>query len=273
MVFGASTQEMTHPGRTRTSTIPSGRCCAPTRTGPSKGTRATAGWPGIDSKSGFRLGWIISPSIYPRYTPAMRYSPMEGSLGHTAPCRPRPCPSKVGKTSASMRSQCGYERPEKSRLHCGFGTGRFGRGTIRTAAAFTADPARIMTLLNERLQGRGLVTCVPLRIDRDGSVILINAGHLPPYLNGTDLPIEGALPLGAVPGIDFSVLRFQLAEGDSLMLMSDGIAEAQNAAGQLFGFERIAEMLRQHTTAAGLATAAQAFGQEDDITVLTVARM
>jgi sigma-B regulation protein RsbU (phosphoserine phosphatase) len=146
-------------------------------------------------------------------------------------------------------------------------------GAIRTAAAFTADPARIMTLLNERLQGRGLVTCLALRIDRDGSVILINAGHLPPYLNGTDLPIEGALPLGAVPGIDFSVLRFQLAEGDSLMLMSDGIAEAQNAAGQLFGFERIAQMLHQHTTAAGLATAAQAFGQEDDITVLTVARM
>ncbi len=57
------------------------------------------------------------------------------------------------------------------------------------------------------------------------------------------------------------------------MVMSDGVAEAQDAEGHLFGFERIGEMLSQHVTAAGLANAAQNFGQEDDITVLTVARM
>jgi serine phosphatase RsbU (regulator of sigma subunit) len=68
-------------------------------------------------------------------------------------------------------------------------------------------------------------------------------------------------------------LRFKLAEGDSLMLMTDGVAEAQDAAGHLFGFERISEMLREGVAAASLATAAQNFGQEDDITVLTVARM
>ena len=51
-----------------------------------------------------------------------------------------------------------------------------------------------------------------------------------------------------------------------------GVAEAQDAEGRLFGFERIAEMLRGNTTAADLADAAQRFGQEDDITVLTVAR-
>jgi hypothetical protein len=56
------------------------------------------------------------------------------------------------------------------------------------------------------------------------------------------------------------------------MLISDDVAEAQDRDGHLFGFDRIAEMLNQHTTASGLATAAQEFGQEDDITVLTVAR-
>jgi sigma-B regulation protein RsbU (phosphoserine phosphatase) len=146
-------------------------------------------------------------------------------------------------------------------------------GAIRTAAAFTVDPARIMALLNERLQGRGMVTCLVLRIEQGGDAILVNAGHLPPFLNGSELPMEGALPLGAIAGIEFPVLRFQLAEGDSLMLMSDGIAEAQERDGNLFGFERIERMLQQHTTAAGLATAAQVFGQEDDITVITVARM
>ena len=146
-------------------------------------------------------------------------------------------------------------------------------GGIRTAASFTTEPLRILSLLNERMQGRGLATCVALRIDRDGSATLANAGHLPPYLNGQEMAMEGALPLGSVPGITFPVLRFKLAEGDALMLMTDGVAEAQNAEGHLFGFERIAEMLRKGVAAVALATAAQEFGQEDDITVLTVARM
>jgi hypothetical protein len=146
-------------------------------------------------------------------------------------------------------------------------------GAIRTAATFTNDPRQILTLLNERMCGRGLATCLALRIGIDGNAELANAGHLPPYLNGKELAMEGALPLGVVHGVDFPVLRFKLAEGDSLMLMTDGVAEAQDAAGHLFGFDRISEMLGTGIVAAALATAAQNFGQEDDITVLTVARM
>ncbi|MDE3188188.1 MAG: SpoIIE family protein phosphatase [Acidobacteriota bacterium] len=146
-------------------------------------------------------------------------------------------------------------------------------GAIRTAASFTTDPGKIIALLNERMLGRGLATCLALRIEKDGAAALANAGHLPPYLNGQELPIEGALPLGAVPGIDFPVLNFKFAQGDSLMLMTDGVAEAQDAEGHLFGFDRIAELLEQGMAAAALASAAQTFGQEDDITVLTVARL
>jgi hypothetical protein len=146
-------------------------------------------------------------------------------------------------------------------------------GAIRTAASFTNDPRQILALLNERMYGRGLATCLALRIGLDGDAVLANAGHLPPYLNGRELAIEGALPLGVVAGIDFPVLRFKLAEGDSLMLMTDGVAEAQDAVGHLFGFDRISEMLRRGVAAAGRARAAPNFGQEDDITVLTVARM
>jgi serine phosphatase RsbU (regulator of sigma subunit) len=145
-------------------------------------------------------------------------------------------------------------------------------GAIRTAAEFTTEPGDILALLNKRMQGRGLATCLALRIEQDGSAALANAGHLPPYLNGNELAIEGALPLGAVEGIDFPVLHFKLRGSDTLMLMTDGVAEAQNAEGRLFGFDRIAEMLREGAAASVLASAAQAFGQEDDITVLTVAR-
>ncbi|MFP5207331.1 MAG: PP2C family protein-serine/threonine phosphatase [Acidobacteriota bacterium] len=143
-------------------------------------------------------------------------------------------------------------------------------GAVRTAATFTSDPKRILSLLNDRLQGRGLVTCLALRIESDGSATLVNAGHLPPLLNGNELPIEGSLPLGAAPGISFPVLQFQVSEGDALVLMTDGVVEAQNSEGELFGFDRISRLLRGGTDGAALAHAAQQFGQKDDITVLTL---
>jgi hypothetical protein len=141
-------------------------------------------------------------------------------------------------------------------------------GAIRTAFKFTSDPGKILALLNERLQGRGLVTCLAMRIDSSGSAELANAGHLPPYINGKELALDGALPLGALPDIVFPTMRFQLGEGQSMLLVSDGIVEAQNAAGELFGFERTRALSAEPAEA--IAQSAQAFGQEDDITVLTI---
>jgi serine phosphatase RsbU (regulator of sigma subunit) len=86
------------------------------------------------------------------------------------------------------------------------------------------------------------------------------------------MEMEGALPMGMLPHADFTVMHFQLAPGDTLMLMSDGVAEAQDQHKNLFGFERIGEMLQRPISAAALASAAQAFGQEDDILVLRIQR-
>jgi Stage II sporulation protein E (SpoIIE) len=143
-------------------------------------------------------------------------------------------------------------------------------GSIRTAFQFTADPGTILSLLNERLQGRGLVTCLALRIDRNGNAELANAGHLPPYVNGRLLSLEGALPLGALPSVSFPLQRLLLAEGESMLLLSDGVVEARNAHGELFGFDRTAAISTE--SAPKIAQAAQAFGQDDDITVLTLTR-
>lgn len=63
-------------------------------------------------------------------------------------------------------------------------------------------------------------------------------------------------------------MRFQLREGDALTFLSDGLAEARNGAGDLFGFERTQGMIGQ--SAEAIAEAAQCFGQEDDITALTL---
>jgi serine phosphatase RsbU (regulator of sigma subunit) len=147
-------------------------------------------------------------------------------------------------------------------------------GVIRTAVETSFHPLEVLQSLNRRLCGRGHAhaTGLALRIAADGSATLANAGHLPPYLNGKELPMEGALPLGMVESAEFSLMHFQLAAGDTLVLMSDGVAEAQNERGDLFGFERIEELLRKPITAAEVAAAAQNFGQEDDISVLSVTR-
>ena len=147
-------------------------------------------------------------------------------------------------------------------------------GAIRNQTDTNFDSLSMLQSLNRRLIGRGHAhaTCLALRITADGAVTLANAGHLPPYLNGKELPMEGAMPLGMIEGAEFSVMQFDLAPGDSLMLLSDGIAEARDEQGQLFGFERIHEMLKQPRSAAEVATTAQDFGQQDDISVLSISR-
>jgi hypothetical protein len=145
-------------------------------------------------------------------------------------------------------------------------------GAIRSTAELNSDPEFVLSALNRRLMGRGdaAATCLAMRIAADGSVALANAGHVPPYLNGVPVPMDGALPLGMVEGAEHSVMRFTLEPDDRLVLLSDGILEAMDADGQLFGFERIDELLRGKSNAVEMADAAQRFGQEDDISVISV---
>jgi hypothetical protein len=147
-------------------------------------------------------------------------------------------------------------------------------GAIRAEAAHSNDPLSMIASLNQRLCGRGNAhaTCLALRIAADGSATLANAGHMPPYLNGKELPMQGAVPLGISPTAEFSVMRFHLQPDDRLMLLSDGVAEAQDKQGRLFGFDRIHALLEKPITAAQIAAAAQSFGQQDDISVLSITR-
>ena len=132
----------------------------------------------------------------------------------------------------------------------------------------------MLKVLNQRLWGRSqaAATCLALRIAADGGAVLANAGHMPPYLNGQPIEIEGSLPLGMIEDAEFSVLQFRFSQGDQLLLMSDGIAEATDLNGNLFGFERILDLLRNSASVAAIATAAQNFGQEDDISVISITR-
>ena len=147
-------------------------------------------------------------------------------------------------------------------------------GAIRTAAAYSQAPEEVLAQLNERLIGRthgGSSTALAAHISADGSVTVANAGHLSPYLDGVEVELPGALPLGIVGGASYEISRFHLAQGSRLTFYSDGVIEAQNQKGELFGFERGEAISTQ--PAAAIVDAAAQFGQSDDITVVAIQRM
>jgi phosphoserine phosphatase RsbU/P len=144
-------------------------------------------------------------------------------------------------------------------------------GAIRAEASHGVGPADILASLNDRMMGRshgGFVTCMAAHLDSDGLLTIANAGHLPPYVNGEEVAAPGSLPLGLVTGARYDVFTVQLAAGDRLTFVSDGVVEAQSRTGELLGFERTRELSVQ--SAEAIARAAQDFGQEDDITVVTI---
>ena len=149
-------------------------------------------------------------------------------------------------------------------------------GAIRSTLEVTEDPAALLNSLNRRLYGRlhkGFATCLVARITAEGNCSIANAGHLPPYWNGKEVQLLPALPLGIVAEAQFEETSFALHAGDALTFYTDGLLEARNASGELFGFDRIAALLKSENDAEAIASAAQQFGQEDDITVLSIAML
>lgn len=150
-------------------------------------------------------------------------------------------------------------------------TGTLAIGALRSLATENLSPAQVLERLNRstlETQDGGFITCVCARISDAGELTVANAGHLSPYLNGHEIQLESGLPLGITGGVQFPEATLRLAPDDCLTLLSDGVVEAQNASGELFGFERTAALSR--SDAETIAEAAQAFGQSDDITVLTL---
>jgi serine phosphatase RsbU (regulator of sigma subunit) len=146
-------------------------------------------------------------------------------------------------------------------------------GAIRGIAAYTSDPAELLANLNERMTGRSggaFSTALAAHISASGQVSIANTGHLSPYLDGAEIELPGALPLGVQSGARYDSVEFRLRPGSRVTFLSDGIVEAQNAQGELFGFERSRELSRR--PAAQIAEAARQFGQSDDITVVSVER-
>ena len=135
----------------------------------------------------------------------------------------------------------------------------------------SSDPGEILAGLNNALingDQLGFTTACCVRLSLAGDFTVANAGHISPYLAGRELPTAPALPLGLIPDQKYELYQGRLARGEHLVLLSDGIPEARNSGGELYGFERLSSLVL--LSAREIAQAAQSFGQEDDITVLTV---
>jgi hypothetical protein len=134
------------------------------------------------------------------------------------------------------------------------------------------SPARILDSLNRVLTGtESFTTCQAVWFGANGEMVIANAGHLPPWLNSQEISLPGELPLGVTADVSYKEARFYLHPGDRVLLLSDGVVEARQPSGELFGFDRLRHFSQQ--TAFYLAEAAKSFGQQDDITVLTVRRL
>ncbi len=147
-------------------------------------------------------------------------------------------------------------------------------GMLRTISTVTTDPSQILAELNIALfahKHSGFVTCLVVRLDPSGGITSANAGHLPPWLNGVELAFTGSEPLGVLASITPERAVLEMRSGDRLTLLTDGVVEARDQDGDLFGFDRTQSLIRDASPLA-LAEAAIHYGQDDDLTVISILR-
>jgi len=148
-------------------------------------------------------------------------------------------------------------------------------GMLRTISFISRDPSRILAELNSMLlenKHSGFVTCLAARLHPSGSVTIANAGHLAPWLNGDEIAFTGSLPLSIIASAAPEQVVFEMRSGDRLTLLTDGVVEARDPQGVLFGFDRTQSALRQNASPLALAEAAIRHGQDDDLTVISILR-
>ena len=109
-------------------------------------------------------------------------------------------------------------------------------GMLHAISKMCQDPAQILAQLNARLFERkhgGFATCLAVRLDPSGSVVIANAGHLPPWLNGAEVAFTGSLPLSIVASAKSpEQVTLEMRPGDRLTLITDGVVEGLRDAAE-----------------------------------------
>ncbi|MGH2775350.1 MAG: PP2C family protein-serine/threonine phosphatase [Actinomycetota bacterium] len=164
------------------------------------------------------------------------------------------------------------------------------QGLLGAEAPRVASPASALERMNEVLvlntPAKMFVTCLYMVLDpANGRLRFANAGHNLPYLstgNGvSDLRAVG-MPLGLMPGSNYELRDAVVPPGTRMLLHSDGLAEAHNPDGDMFGFPRVIKIMencrREDDLIEALMAELDSFAgpgweQEDDITLVTLERL
>ncbi len=163
------------------------------------------------------------------------------------------------------------------------------RSMLRGAAQANKTPAAVLAEVNDNLVPQippGMfVTCLYAIVDTAaGNVVFANAGHNLPYVRTSDGVVElraTGMPLGLMSQMDYEEKTYRLEHGDVMVLTSDGITEAHNADGEMYGFGRligqVAKKTKNDDLVASLVGDLEKWSgpgaeQEDDITLVVVRR-
>jgi serine phosphatase RsbU (regulator of sigma subunit)/anti-sigma regulatory factor (Ser/Thr protein kinase) len=160
---------------------------------------------------------------------------------------------------------------------------------LRAEAPRLVAPSEVLTRVNELLvdemPAHMFVTCLYAVLDpTSGRLRYANAGHNVPYVSTeggvTELRATG-MPLGLLPGMEYEEKEATLAPGDTVLLHSDGLAEAHNGKREMFGFPRVATLTGEASDGEVLIDrllkelqefTGPGLEQEDDITLVTLGR-
>jgi serine phosphatase RsbU (regulator of sigma subunit) len=154
----------------------------------------------------------------------------------------------------------------------------------------SSSPGEVLSQVNEALSARippnMFVTCFYAILDPlSATLSYANAGHDLPYLRRSDGDVEElrarGMPLGLMPAMGYEEGEISLAEGHNVLFYSDGLVEAHNPRGEMFGFPRLRELVAEHGEVRSLGNflleelytfVGEGWEQEDDITLLTLRR-
>lgn len=133
------------------------------------------------------------------------------------------------------------------------------RTLLKSNALFLREPAQVLARLNEQLCAENehmmFVTVFLAVLDvRTGTLDFVNAGHNPPAVRDKEagvrlLPRGQNAALAVIPELNLQQGRIRLSPGDTLLLYTDGVTEANNPAGAQFGESRLLDALRLHDPA------------------------
>jgi phosphoserine phosphatase RsbU/P len=162
------------------------------------------------------------------------------------------------------------------------------QGALITAVAGSQDLgsriARLNGFLLERTGGEKYATVFYALLDRAGCLSYVNAAHCPPLVAGPGHPLitleTTGMPVGLVDSAEFAVAEHRLCAGDKLVVYTDGVTEAQNAAGEFFGRARLEQVVSAGAASScaavhnaiqdAVAGFTEGAPQSDDITVLVL---